>query len=115
MLDLKREGLTRGAVLAGYLEGAAIERVTRIDDGHGLDWILAAPAAWGIKKISRSTASVPSPARRLAGPPRRFAGPRGAAGLQFQATLAAGRPDRILHELRELPAALAAEARPEAR
>jgi hypothetical protein len=55
VLHLERERLPGRPVLAGYLEGATIERVSRIDDGNRLQWLLAVRAARGIKKIPRRT------------------------------------------------------------
>ena len=58
VLDLKGAGLAGRAVWDRYPEGAAIQGMTGIDDGDSEDrFLLAVRAAWGIKKIPRSTLS----------------------------------------------------------
>jgi hypothetical protein len=54
MLDFERQRFSRRAVASGYLEGAPIEGMTRVDDGDRGDVILTVQAARGIKKIPRS-------------------------------------------------------------
>jgi hypothetical protein len=55
VLDLERQRFSRRAVSSGYLEGAPVERVTRIDDGDSGGVILTVNAARGIKKVPRSS------------------------------------------------------------
>jgi hypothetical protein len=57
VLDLEGQWFSRRAVSSGYLEGAPIEGMTRIDDGDSGDVILTVHAARGIKKVPRTTAS----------------------------------------------------------
>ena len=54
VLDFKGQGFSGRAVLGRYPECVSIERVTRIDDGDGLDWVLTVHAARGIKQIPRN-------------------------------------------------------------
>jgi len=66
VLDLKRKGFAKRAVLDGYPKGASVERVTRIDDGDGRDVSLTVQAARGIKNIPRSSvASTRTPGRTV--------------------------------------------------
>jgi hypothetical protein len=55
VLDFERQRFSRRAVSRGYLEGAPIEGVTRIDDGDRGDVILTVHAARGIKEVPRSS------------------------------------------------------------
>jgi hypothetical protein len=56
VFDFKGAGLAGRTVWDRYPEGAAIQGMTGIDDGDGEDrFLLAVRAAWGIKKIPRST------------------------------------------------------------
>src|SRR5271168_1275523 len=66
VLNLKRQGFAKRTELDGYPEGASVERVTRIDDGDGLDVSLTVHAARGIKNIPRSSAaSTRTPGRTI--------------------------------------------------
>jgi hypothetical protein len=55
MLDLEGQWFSQRAVSTGYLEGAPIEGVRRIDDSDRGDVILTVHAARGIKKVPRSS------------------------------------------------------------